>query len=248
MKKTWLAIISVVFILGVIGLTGCSGELGTVQVTTGQQQGIWVTAEGKVPVTPDIAVISMGVEAQAATVAEAQAQAAAAMDSILAALKNAGVEDKDIQTQYFSIYPVTRWYSDEEKEEVTGYRVSNTVSVKIRDISKAGDIIDAVAVAGGDNTRINNIQFDVEDKTEYYAEAREIAVKYAKTKAEQIAEAAGISLGDIIYITETTYTPGPIYRNYDMAVSEASAQGVGTSISTGELELSTSVQVNFAIK
>jgi len=259
MKKTWLALAAgLIIVLSIVGLTGCNGggtaigaddlENLTINVS-GQQEGIWVNAEGKVAATPDIAILVLGIEVQSESVADAQEQATVAMDAVMAALDDQGIDEKDIQTRYFNIYNVTRWVEGPEyKEEVIGYRVTNTVEVKVRDVEKAGEVIDAVVAAGGDLTRVNNISFDVEDKTPYYEQAREIAMNYAKAKAEQMAELAGVSLGQVTYVTENTYTPGPIYRNVamdeDMAMGSSS---VPTSISAGELEFSTTVQVGYDI-
>ena len=107
-----------------------------------QQQGIWVTVQGKVSVIPDILSLNLGIEAQATTVAEAQCQAAEAMDRVMTALADNGVAEKDIKTQYYSIYPVRRW--DDGRETLVGYGVTNTVTAKIRDIDRAGGNLGAI--------------------------------------------------------------------------------------------------------
>jgi len=181
-------------------LAGCS----TVNLT-GQQEGIVVSGEGNVSVVPDLATVNLGVEAQDTTVTAAQEQATSAMEVVMAALADNGVADEDIQTQYFSIYRVTRW-DDETWEEVTiGYRVSNTVSVKLQDMDNISLIIDAAIEAGGDLIRVNGISFSVEDPSIYYEEAREEAMADAESRAEALAELAGIRLGKPTYITESNY-------------------------------------------
>jgi uncharacterized protein YggE len=247
MKKYWLVAMSLVLVLAVVGFAGCSAgptTIGTVDINS-QQTGIWVNGEGKVTVTPDIATLSLGIEAQAATVAEAQTQAATAMSAVMTALTDNGVADKDIQTQYFSIYQVTRWDDNKNEEIVIGYRVTNMVTAKIRDIEQAGPIIDAVAAAGGDYTRINNISFSVDDPTPYYQEARQKAMADAKAKAEQLADLAGANLGKPTYISEGTIYPPVIYRDAGMAMSVPEA--APTPISPGEIELTLTVQVAYAI-
>ncbi len=240
MKRNLLAAVGLVLVLAVVGLCGCT--VGTIGLNN-QQEGIWVSGEGKVTLTPDIATLSLGIEAQAKTVAEAQSQAAEAMDRVMTALTDSGVAEKDIQTQYFSIYPVTRWDDETWQEIVIGYRVTNMVTAKIREIDEAGSIIDAVAAAGGDYTRINNISFSVDDPTPYYEEAREKAVADAIAKAEQLADLAGVDLGKPIYISEGTIYPPVIYRDVMM---EAGAP-VETPISPGELELTLTVQIVYDI-
>ncbi len=237
-------VISLALVLSLVGFSACGAgttNIGTIDINN-QQEGIWVTGQGEVTVTPDLATLWLGVEAQADTVAEAQDQAMEAMDAVMDALTDNGVDEDDIQTQYFSIDQLTRWDGDEYV--VIGYRVSNMVTAKIRNIDNVGAIIDAVAEAGGDLTRINNIAFSVDDPSEYYEEAREEAMADAKAKAEQLAELAGVELGLPTYISEgNIYTP-IVYRDAGMAVPE---EGYVTPISPGELEVTLTVQVVYAI-
>ena len=220
MKKHWLLPISLALVLVIVGLVGCSPD-NTVPIEieglnmSNQQEGIWVSGRGVVTVTPDIAILRLGVEIQAASVAAAQSQAAEAMDDIMATLTDNGVAKKDIQTQYFSIRRVTKWDREKEEEVVTGYRVTNKVNVKIREIDKAGTIIDAVAEVGGDLTRIDSIDFSVDDPSAYYEEAREEAMADAKTKAGQLAELAGGRLGKATYILSAGRICGSITCSCD---------------------------------
>ena len=246
MKKSWLAAIGLALVLAIVGVVGCTGgptTIGTVDLNS-QQEGIWVSGEGKVTVTPDIATLGLGIEAQAETVAEAQSQATEAMDGVMTALTDSGVDEKDIQTQYFSIDQVTRWDKEGEEEIVVGYRVTNMVTAKIREIDKVGSIIDTVAAAGGDFTRINSISFSVDDPSPYYEEARQKAVADARAKAEQLAELAGVRLGKPTYISEWAS-----YPVYPRAIYEAAAPvpAPPTPISPGEMELTLTVQVAYAI-
>ncbi len=259
MKKIWLVIACVVALATVVGFIGCDSDkpavyaaedLSNVEINvSSQQEGIWVNGNGKVYATPDIALLSLGIEVQDETVALAQASAAEAMEMVMEALANEGVADEDIQTQQFSIRPISEWevvFDEGEKEQIVGYRVTNIVTVKVRDIENTGAIIDAVAVAGGDFTRVDSIAFTVDDPTPYYEEARAQAVEYAKAKAEQLADLGGVELGNPTYISESTYYPTPNYYRGDMAFSEG-MPAVETSISPGELEISANVQMAFAI-
>ena len=258
MKKGLLLVIGLVLVASLLligceteestGLTGASVNaqtLGSSVVYNGSQQtGIWVSGEGKVSVVPDVAILTLGVEAQETTVKAAQSEAAAAMNAVVDALKTNGVADKDIQTQWYSISPVTKWDDKTNEQITTGYSVTNMVTVKIRDISKAGTIIDAVTEAGGDLTRINSINFTVDDPTAYYNQAREEAMQDAKAKAEQMATLAGITLGKPIYISESGgYIPTPYYlKDY------AGGGSASTPISAGELDITIMVQVGYAIE
>jgi len=156
------------------------------------------------------------------------------------------VADKDIQTEYFSIYKVTRWDPDTEQEMVLGYRVSNVVTAKIREVEEAGTIIDAVARAGGDLTRVDDISFSVDDPSVYHEEARQEAMADAQAKAEQLARLGGVRLGKPTYISENIYMPYPVYREAAMEVPAAPA-APPTPISPGEMEISLTVQVAYAI-
>jgi len=249
-KKKWLLIIGLILTLAIVSLAGCSpdssvlGEIEELNLSS-QQEGIWVTGQGKVTAVPDIATLRLGIEVQAATVAIAQSQAIEAMDEVMAALTDNGVAEKDIQTQYFSIRQVTKWDRDEEEEVVIGYRVTNKVNAKIREIDKAGSIIDAVAVAGGDFTRIDSIDFSVDDPSAYYEEARQEAMAEARDKAEQLAELAGVTLGKPTYISEGIQVPpiirGVVYEEVPVAPAPE------TPISPGEIEISLDIQVVYAI-
>ncbi|MFC1953125.1 SIMPL domain-containing protein [Chloroflexota bacterium] len=250
MKKTWLLVSGLLLVLGVVGFTGCQpgstalGEITELNLST-QQQGIWVTGQGKISAVPDIATLRLGIDVEETSVAEAQNRANIAMDSIMAALSRNGIDEKDIQTQHFSIRKVTKWDRDKEEEVVTGYRVSNMVTAKIRKIDDSGTIIDEVAQAGGDLTRIDGIDFSVEDPTSVYEEAREEAMTDAKAKANQLAKLAGVTLGKATYISESSFY-APVIQLSSYAIAEDSV--AKTSISPGETEISLTLQVAFNIR
>jgi len=250
MKKIWLVVIGLALIIGVVGFTGCGeGTSGTLQLTgnlAGQQEGIWVSGEGKVQADPDVATINIGVQAQAATAAEAQAQVSQGMNNVMQVLKDQGIDEKDIQTQYYNVTQLTRWNDTKQEQDITGYQVTNSIVAKVRDVTKAGAVIDAVVNAAGDLIRINGINFSVDDPTDYLNQARTLAIQNAKAKAQQLAGDAGVSLGKITYITESNYYPTPIYRSYAMDAAAPEAVG-GTSISPGQLDVTVNVQVVYAL-
>lgn len=245
-KARWL--IPCLIVVLALGAVSCApgGAPRDITILPQQNTGIWVTGQGEAMAVPDIAMLSLGIEAQADTVAEAQAQASEAMDKVMQALKDNGIAEKDIQTQRFSIYPITRWDKDEEEQKITGYRVTNMVTAKIRKIDEAGAVIDAVAQAGGDYTRIQDISFTVDDLTPYYEEARTKAMEDAENKAEQLADLAGVGLGKPTYISEgAIYRPPPTRGLYEADAVPAPAPT--TPISPGELKITLSVQVAYAI-
>ncbi|MEJ2209316.1 MAG: SIMPL domain-containing protein, partial [Anaerolineae bacterium] len=164
---------------------------------------ITVVGQGSTRVEPDIARVTVGVETSAATIAEAVDENQGQMDSVLAALREAGIADKDLQTTNFSIsldrYPETVVRSDEGQSQPV-YRVSNMVNVTIRDLEQVGAVLDAVIGAGANN--IWGVSFTIEDPTEAQAEARADAVTNARERAQALAELSGVDLGPVMAIRE----------------------------------------------
>ena len=255
MKKNLLLSIGLILALSAIaaGTTGCDSFFSPPSKPTStsagiilsqQNTGIWVTGEGKVTVVPDVAILSLGVEAQAATVAEAQNQASAAMNAVVRELDSYGIDQKDVKTQQFSIYPVRKWIEDKQEEVLIGYRVNNRVTARVRKVEDTGAIIDAVARAGGDYTRINNISFTVDDPAAYQEEARGKAMADAGARAKQLADLSGVKLGSPTYINESGgFIPAPVIR-----YAEAAPALAPPPISPGETEISLTVQVVYSIE
>ena len=247
MQKKWFLAIGLILVILAVSLAGCTRTTNLPQDfginLNSQQEGIWVSGSGKVTATPDIATVSLGIEAQEATVAEAQSKATEAMNNIMDTLTANGVAEEDIKTQQFSIQRVTRWDNDKQEEIVIGYQVTNMVIAKIRNIDNTGTIIDVVAVAGGDLTRIDSIAFSINDPSTYYEEARGKAMADAKEKATQLANLGSVTLGKPTYISENSYTPPIIYTDR----AESAPVPVTTPISAGELEINISVQLVFEI-
>ena len=219
------------------------------------QSGIWVSGTGTVSVAPDLAVLTVGVEARASTVQEALAAAAGAMTDIVATLEGEGVEAQDIQTRSFSITPQYSWQerTDDEggrysERVLTGYLVNNRALVRLRDLDRVGEMVDLVAGAGGDLTRIEGVSFTVQDPEPHRADAREAAVEQARAKAEQFARDAGVTLGQVMVVSEGGgNVPAP------RAFAESAAFGLATAdastpISEGELEIRATIQMVFAIQ
>ena len=247
-KKNWLLVMSLALVLAVVSLAGCGPGTTTIEGIniSSQQEGIWVTGTGEVSAVPDIVNLRLGIEATETSVAEAQTQATEAMNEVMAALTSKGVAEDDIQTQYLSIRQVTRWDRDRDEEVVIGYQVTHMVAVKIRDIDKTGNIIDAVAQAGGDLTRIDSIDFSIDEPSEYYEKARAEAIADARAKAEQLARLGGVRLGKPTYISESSYVPR-VYPEVVVEMEAIKAAPATTPISPGEVEISLTVQVGYAI-
>ncbi len=246
-----------------------------VSVNVNGQQGIWVNGSGTVTVKPDIVIVNLGVSAQSSTVADALAQASTAMNKITDVLKANGIDPKDIQTSRFNIQqiannlkymtptPVPAPSLPPNTGSASGsagsalipatsvptttfsYQVDNTVTVKIRALDKVGAIIDDVAVAGGDLTRINGVNFTVEKPEQYYAQARQAAMNDAQAKAQQLAQLSGVTLGKAFYISENSY-PQPIY--YPASSPSPVRASTGTVLSPGQTDIVLNVQVAYNIQ
>jgi len=206
---------------------------------------ITITGSGEVSAVPDTAFISSGVTTQAETAREALDGNSAAMEELIAALAEAGIERRDIQTSNFQVSP-NYVYSDQRDASgynlpprIAGYQVSNQVTVRVRDIAELGAILDR-SVTVGANT-INSVSFSVDDTTELMNEARRLAFADARDKAELYAELAGTELGDIEDISEGS----PMSPPMPMARMAAEMSAAPVPIEAGELSFSIAVNVTW---
>lgn len=203
---------------------------------------ISVTGKGEVPLTPDIARITIGVRTQGVDVAEAVASNNTQAQEVVEALQEMGAAERDIQTSNFSIYPQQQY--DERGQVIdTTFVVENTVYVTVRELESLGDLLD-VAVGRGANS-IYGIQFDVEEKGGAVSEARQVAVEDARAQAQELAEAAGVQLGDIQSISAISSYPGPIFDGRGAAAEQAAST---VPISPGQLIITAEVSVVYEIE
>ena len=202
---------------------------------------ISVTGEASISVPPDLASVDAGVASDAKTAREASEANNTAMAKVLAALKAANIEAKDIQTSRLSLQPQ---YAPNRSgpSPIVGYRASNRVTVRIRDVSKVAGVIDTLVGAGAND--IGNVNFEVSQASKLLDDAREKAVADARRKAEIYAKAAGVTLGAPLSISEGG-APQPMFRAKMVAPISAAAP---TPIAQGEETLSVSVNVTWAIK
>jgi hypothetical protein len=196
---------------------------------------------GRVRGTPDTMTVDIGVGARADSAEAAMANARDKANKVFEALRDSGVEERDIQTTSFYVTPVF----DDEGERVIGYEVSNTVAATLHDLDKAGKVIDSAATVGGDNIRIDGVWFSIEDTSDLVAAARAEAVKRARAQAEQLAAAAGLELGDVLSIQETSAPADP---PIDYAEGDVAKAAPETPINPGTQELYVDVIVTFAIR
>lgn len=203
---------------------------------------IVVTGEGEASAAPDMAVISIGVQTEAQTAGEALRQNSADMKATIDKLKKLGVADRDIQTSGLSVNPRYNYENNRQNPEVIGFTASNNVTVRLRDISKAGSIIDK-AVQSGANS-LGGVTFSFSDPAPLMDDARRDAVAKAKAKAKLLTDAAGVRLGKLINIQEG-YAAAPQPKMYAMRTEAASAD---VPMEAGESSVSVSVSLTYEIE
>jgi len=199
------------------------------------------TGTGRVRGTPDTMSVDIGVTTRGERAQPAMADNRDQASTVFEALRDAGVEESDIQTTSFSVTPVL----DDDGERITGYEVSNTVTATLHDLDRAGAVIDAAAEVAGDDIRIDGVWFSIEDTSELVAVARAEAVKRARAQAEQLAAAAGLGLDDVLSIEETS---APATPPVDYAEGDVARAAPATPINPGMQELFVDVVVTFAIR
>jgi len=226
---------------------GSLARAGAVTYGASQGTGVHVTGTGKVSAMPDLAVLSMGVEAMEPTAAEARTVAAQAMEGMIVRLNALGVDDNGIRTNYFNIQPQIKYF--EREQTLIGYRVTNTITVEVRDLDLVGPVIDGAVEAGGNAIRINSVSFTIEDGRALAEQARTLAVQDAVSKARQYADAADFKFGNVLSITESGGSVYPMEeaRFMDRAVASQSSLPP-TQILSSEMDVTVSVEVVFAIE
>ena len=203
---------------------------------------ITLTGKGTIDHAPDIAMISLGVQVEAKTAAEAMAQQAEKMNGVFAAVKAAGIADRDMQTGQLSLNPVYE-YPNNARPRLTGYQASNQLSIKVRKLDTLGKTLDAV-VKGGGNT-INGVSFSIDKPDQFQNDARIEAIKDAAAKAELYAKAVGYKVKRIVTTSEQDYYPQPVPMMMQMRQQDMAA--APTPIAAGEVSLTQTVNVVFEL-
>jgi uncharacterized protein YggE len=209
-----------------------------------RERDITVVGVGRVNLVPNVAKINVGAEFRASTVSEAKDKVDRQMEAIATALKEQGIAEKDIQSAQYSIFYEQEPYQPVPREESAAveprgmYRVSSMLEVTVRDVEKAGDVLDGVVAAGAN--QVWGVSFTVSDDQKWQSEAREKAMSDARSRASELASLAGVELGDVLSVSEVIGGGVMVYAER--------AMGGGGGIAPGELEMATQVQVTFAIR
>ena len=221
-----------------------------------QEHVISVTGKGEVTATANVATFSFSVMETGATVKEAQDKASAKNNAAIKYLKDNGFADKDIKTSDYNVYPQYSFQKSvcaanvpcpEGNQVVTGYNVSQTIEVKVRDVSKAGDVLTGLGSLNVSN--ISGLQLTVDDQDVLARDARTKAIEDAKNQAQKLASDLGVRLGKITSFSESSGDmPRPIMYAKDSVAAGVSGQATAPALPTGENKITTYVTINFEIK
>jgi len=216
------------------------------------QRTIQVSGNGEVYAKPDLAVSVFSVVTEKETVEEAFSENTRKMNGIIQAMKDEGVEEKDLKTTSFNIYPRYDWRKTEDlsfypegERVLVGYEITQSLQVKIRDLEKVGQIVQKATEAG--SNQVGSLQFIVDQEEEFKSQAREDAIKQAKEKAQELASQLGVRLGNIVGFSESGYVP--VYYSYkDSAVGMGgSEESAAPQIEAGENKIEVNVYVTYEI-
>jgi uncharacterized protein len=224
---------------GAIARAG-AGPDATPAVSAAAPGTIKVIGSGSVPLAPDAASVTVGVDVSASALAEAQAEANSTMEAILESIAGQGIESDDVQTSSYSVNPI-RDYDPQTgvPGAVSGFQVTNMVLVRVKAVDELGALLDAVVAAGANN--IFGVSFYNQEPGAAATEARGLAVEDARTKAAELADAAGLILGRILSIAESSAVIGPLYD------AKQGGQGAGAPIAPGTNAISATVEVTFEL-
>ena len=200
---------------------------------------ISVSASGKVTVVPDVARLSVGVTITRPTVKAARDAAAGVITNIVGAVKGQGVAEADIQTSNLSLYPQ---YAKGSSTKITGYTIGQQLQITVRDLDKAGDVVDASTAKGA--TEMNGISFELGDPAKAMNDARASAIAAAQTSAQAMASAGHVTLGSVVSITDVSPSSPILYGG---ALRQMSAADMATPIQVGTQDVSVTVNVIFGI-
>lgn len=234
------AVLVLAVLAGVVGLLYARPVTAQASAGVPGMRQVSVVGHGEVKGAPDTATVQIGVETEAATAKDALAQNSAQAQAVQEKLAKLGVDAKDMQTSNFTINPA---YGSDGRQ-VTGYHVSNTVTVKIRQLDQAGSLLDQVVQAGANS--VYGVSFSVENPDALLDQARKAAIENAKARATQLASASGAAIGDVLVINENV-APQPIPMPV-LSRAEAAPAGQAAPVQPGEQSFSVDVQVTFGLK
>ncbi|MFA5386630.1 MAG: SIMPL domain-containing protein [Candidatus Paceibacterota bacterium] len=208
---------------------------------------ITVSGTGEVYTKADMGLVVLSVVTESKTVSQAMTENASKMNNVISFVKQQGVEEKDLKTTNFSINPVYAYNNDTGKRTLTGYQINQSLQVKVRDLSKIGTIIEGATNLGANE--VGSLQFVIDDDDAVKAQAREEAIKDAKSKAEILAKQLGVKLVRVTGFNESGIYPTQYYYGAEkLSSSIGMGGGIAPDIQTGENKTSITVSVTYEIK
>ena len=202
---------------------------------------ITITSQGSVKVVPDAVRINATASVVAATSKDALAATAKSSAAVRTALTAAKVDKKDIATQNVSVYPEYKYAAD-GTSSIIGYRASQVFTIVIRSAATAGEVVDSIVLAGGDNLQVNGVTPFILDSTSSTTAARSVAVKSARAKATSYASLLGVKLGKVNYLIENSAP-----TNFPPVMALAKSESDATVIDLGQQDVTVSVTVQWSL-
>lgn len=229
--------------LSCMTMTACAQNPAAPAFATSDGTLLSVSAQAEASRVPDVASLSTGVVTQAADANAALAANAKQMNQVMAAIKAAGIAEKDIQTSGINVSPQYK-YTDNQPPAITGYQASNTVSIKVREIGKLGEVLDALVASGAN--QVNGPSFEIDEPEAVYDEARRAALEKARQRAQMYAKSLDLKVRRIVSISEGGgfQPPQPMMR---MAKAEAFDAAGAPPVSPGETTLTANLDVVFEL-
>lgn len=242
-----VTLIGALIILAVVSL-----NIASVYSQSAGQRNFIVSAQGKSVIIPDIAQFSYSIITEGGkNIAELQQENTNKTNKVNDYLKSKGVDKKDIQTQQYNVQPRYQYSTCDRggvcpPPEIVGYSISQTILVKVREVSKAGDLLSGVVNSGANS--VSQLSFTVDDRTKFETEARKQAIQKAQEKAQSIAHAGNFGLGKLLSISEASDEPYP-YPSYDLGLGEVGGKGgAGPVIEPGSQEVLVNITLKYEIK
>lgn len=224
-----------------LAFAALSGRAAAQQPVAADGTLVSIQANAEASRVPDVATISAGVVTQAADANAAMRANAEQMDRVMKAVRAAGIAERDIQTSGISVHPQYR-YGDNQPPTITGYQASNTVSIKVRDIARLGEVLDALVASGAN--QVNGPSFEIDRPEAVYDEARRDALELARARAEMYAKSLGMRVRRIVSISEGGGLQPPVPMMKAMAMD---ARMESAPVAPGETTLSASLDVVFEL-
>ena len=245
-------------IASIVLLTACGGDSRRTVVSSTGGDGINVNGQGTVYGSPDVVDVDIGVQVPAPTVAEAREKAGIAIDAVIKSIKANGVADNDVRTSQFSVDPQYNYGAypgDPAYMTVKGFTVVNVLTIRIHKTDTVAKVVDDASAAGGNFVTVRRLAYGMLDQKKLQTQARDLAVKEAKERADELAALSGRKVGKVTQINESTTAlqPNSPYSYYGSSaaapvVTAARTGGGDTSIESGQLRVVVTVTVNYEIR